>query len=162
MDGKDEGIYAWITANYLLNTIRADAPANTPPYAVLDLGGASTQIVFVPKFTKPDSSLVDGEHKYDLKFGGKTHVLYQHSYLGYGLMRARTSVHRLVDFMASLRTNTKAGAPIGNPCLAKGTERVVEVTDSSGVKKNVTMIGEDIGGFEACNRVMQLVMAKDA
>jgi guanosine-diphosphatase len=163
MDGKDEGVYAWITANYLLNTIRADTPRDTPSYAVLDLGGASTQIVFEPKFSKPDSSLTDGEHKYDLQFGGKTHVLYQHSYLGYGLMRARKSVHRLIDFMASLRTNTKAGAPIGNPCLAKGTQRVVEVVDEhSGVAKNVTMVGEDIGGFEACNRVMQLVMAKDA
>ena len=163
MDGKDEGVYAWITANYLLKTIRADTPTNTPSYAVLDLGGASTQIVFEPKFTKPDSSLADGEHKYDLQFGGKTYELYQHSYLGYGLMRARNSVHRLVDFMASLRTNTKEGAPIGNPCLAKGTERVVEVKEEkSGVKKNVTMIGENIGGFEACDRVMQLVMAKDA
>jgi guanosine-diphosphatase len=163
MDGKDEGVYAWITANYLLDTIRADTPRDTPSYAVLDLGGASTQIVFEPKFSKPDSSLVDGEHKYDLQFGGKKHVLYQHSYLGYGLMRARKSVHRLVDFMASLRPNIKADAPIGNPCLARGTQRVVGVTDEkSGVTKNVTMVGEDIGGFEACDRVMQLVMAKDA
>ena len=163
MDGKDEGVYAWITANYLLNTIRADTPANTPSYAVLDLGGASTQIVFEPKFSKPDSSLMEGEHKYDLEFGGKKHVLYQHSYLGYGLMRARKSVHRLIDFMASLRTNVNLHAPVGNPCLAKGTRRVVEIEDErSGIKKNVTMIGEEIGSFEACDRVMQLVMAKDA
>jgi guanosine-diphosphatase len=71
------------------------------------------QIVFEPKFSKPDSSLVDGEHKYDLKFGGKTHVLYQHSYLGYGLMHACKSILRLVNFMGSLRTNTKADALIG-------------------------------------------------
>ena len=163
MDGKDEGVYAWITANYLLNTIRADTPANTPSYAVLDLGGASTQIVFEPKFSKPDSSLVEGDHKYDLEFGGKKHILYQHSYLGYGLMRARKSVHRLIDFLASLRTGANPHAPVGNPCLAKGMQRVVEVEDErSGIKKNVTMIGEEIGSFEACDRVMQLVMAKDA
>ena len=89
MDGKDEGMYAWITTNYLLNTIQANTPSNTPSYAILDLGGASTQIVFEPKFSKPDSSLIDGEHKYDLKFGGKMHVLYQLSYLGYGLMHAK-------------------------------------------------------------------------
>lgn len=163
MEGKDEGVYAWITANYLLNTIRADTPPNTPSYAVLDLGGASTQIVFEPKFSRPDSSLVEGEHKYDLQFAGKARVLYQHSYLGYGLMSARKSVHRLVEFMASIRPNNNADAPIGNPCIAKGMERVVEVQDErSGVKKSVTMIGEDIGGFEACDRIMQLVMAKDA
>ena len=42
MDGKDEGVYAWITANYLLDTIRADSPAGAHTYAVLDLGGGST------------------------------------------------------------------------------------------------------------------------
>ncbi|KAF7966192.1 hypothetical protein HWV62_39722 [Athelia sp. TMB] len=163
MDGKDEGVYAWITANYLLDTIRAASPRGAPSYAVLDLGGASTQIVFKPSFGKPDAALVEGEHKYDLAFGGAKHVLYQHSYLGYGLMRARASVHRLVDFMASIRTNAKAGAPVGNPCLVKGSERKVTVKDEiSGVEKEVKMVGEDIGSFEACDRVVQLVMAKDA
>ncbi|KAI0926996.1 hypothetical protein AcV5_007647 [Taiwanofungus camphoratus] len=166
MDGKDEGVYAWITANYLMNTIRSDSPSGAPTYAVLDLGGASTQIVFEPVFDslKPDSTLEEGEHKYDLAFGGKKHVLYQHSYLGYGLMRARSSVHRIVEFMGSLRgSGSGANATIANPCLAKGTERTVEITDERlDDKFNVTMIGEDIGSFEACNRVVELVMAKDA
>jgi guanosine-diphosphatase len=162
MDGKDEGVYAWITANYLLKTIRSDTPPDTSTYAVLDLGGASTQIVFKPMFSKPDSSLVEGEHKYDLTFGGKTHILYQHSYLGYGLKRARSSVHRLVDFVASLRNNDNATV-IGNPCLAQGTRKVVEVEDErTGIKRNVTMAGEDVGSFEACNRIVELVLAKDA
>ncbi|CAL1712323.1 unnamed protein product [Somion occarium] len=140
MDGSDEGVYAWITANYLLNTIRPDTPEGTKPYGVLDLGGASTQIVFTPTFdmSKPDSTLEEGEHKYDLKFAGKDHLLYQHSYLGYGLMKARESVHR-------------------------GTIREVTIEDAiRGDSRNVTMVGEDIGGFESCNRVIELVMAKDA
>ena len=170
MDGRDEGVYAWVTANYLLDTIRADSPKTAAPYAVLDLGGASTQIVFEPVFEAGPGAgnMHDGEHKYELKFGGpngKTHVLYQHSYLGYGLMRARKSVHRLVDFMASVRTSSDAApAEIGNPCLARGTRRVVQVegVNASATAKDVTMIGGDIGSFDACDRIMQLVMAKDA
>ena len=178
MDGKDEGVYAWITANYLLGTIRGDKnPKDTPTYAVLDLGGASTQIVFEPKFSSSDedqsasSVLEPGEHKYDLKFGGRSHVLYQHSYLGYGLMRARKHVHSLVDFMASIRPTTTTTSSqkeegegvVGNPCLARGTKRVVEVSDEkTGVKRNVTMDGDEIGSFEACDRIVQLVLAKDA
>ncbi|KZT65832.1 hypothetical protein DAEQUDRAFT_496508 [Daedalea quercina L-15889] len=167
MDGKDEGVYAWITANYLLNTIRGESPAGTPSYAVLDLGGASTQIVFEPVFSKPDDTLEPGEHKYDLAFGGKTHVLYQHSYLGYGLMRARQSVHRLVEFMGNLRgtaAGAGANATIANACLARGTARAVDIEDARvpGGKFGVTMVGADVGGFEACNRVVELVMAKDA
>lgn len=165
MDGKDEGVFAWITANYLLNTIRADTPANTPTYAALDLGGASTQIVFEPVFdsTRPDSTLEEGEHKYELKFGGKTHVLYQHSYLGYGLMRARKSVHQLVEFMTSVQHRNGEDGSVANPCLAQGTKRIVEVEDErTQVKTNVTMVGADVGSFEGCNRVVELVMAKDA
>ncbi|KAI0695295.1 nucleoside phosphatase family-domain-containing protein [Cytidiella melzeri] len=166
MDGSDEGVYAWITANYLMNTIRASTPAKTPTYAVLDLGGASTQIVFKPVFDsqKPESTLEEGEHKYDLTFGGKTHVLYQHSYLGYGLMQARKSVHRLVDFMSSFQKSTVGGGgAVANPCLAKGTQRRVTIEDEkTGVAKSVTMTGSDVGSFEACNRIVQLVMAKDA
>jgi len=172
MDGRDEGVFAWVTANYLMDTIRADSPKTAAPYAVLDLGGASTQIVFEPVFGAAAPSMHEGDHKYELRFGGsagKTHELYQHSYLGYGLMRARKSVHRLVDFMASARTSSSASGTaeveIGNPCLAQGTKRTVQVESgdgSSATAKNVTMIGGDIGSFEACNRVMELVVAKDA
>jgi guanosine-diphosphatase len=167
MDGKEEGVYAWITANYLLNTIRADTPKNTPTYAVLDLGGGSTQIVFEPMFASEGGRLEEGEHKYDLTFGGKTRILYQHSYLGYGLMSARRHVHQLVDFMASLRLNPSDKETgnnfIGNPCLAKGTQRVVEIDlEQTGVSRNVSMSGDDIGSFQACDRIVQLVLAKDA
>ncbi|KAI0033112.1 nucleoside phosphatase GDA1/CD39 [Vararia minispora EC-137] len=162
MDGRDEGVYAWITANYLLDTIRGDSPAGADPYAVLDLGGASTQIVFEPRFARADEGLAEGDHRYELDFAGRTFVLYQHSYLGYGLMRARRSVHRLVEFMNSVRVRPEPETAVGNPCIARGMQRTVEVEDErDGWKRNVTMVG-DVGSFEACQRVMQLVMAKDA
>lgn len=182
MEGKDEAVYAWITANYLLDTIRHrdggggdddEDGKDGKTFAVLDLGGASTQIVFEPKFAKPDSALVKGDHKYELDFGGSVHVLYQHSYLGYGLMRARKHVHQLVEFMDSIRASDKGSEGgsdggvrekvVGNPCLAKGTSRVVEINDDrTGGLKNVTMVGEEVGSFEGCKRVIELVMAKDA
>ncbi|TEB27788.1 guanosine-diphosphatase [Coprinellus micaceus] len=169
MDGKDEGVYAWITANYLLGTISAGGTTkSSDTFAVLDLGGASTQIVFEPNFTPmhPSGRLEEGEHKYDLDFGGKKYELYQHSH-----------VHRLVDFMASIRPGATTkfhpidqdgdGHPdieaIPNPCLAKGTYREVEVKDEvTGKLKKVWMAGEEVGSFEACQRVVQLVLAKDA
>ena len=74
-------------------------------------------------------------------------------------MRARRHVHQLVEFMDSIRTGTGAEEGewvVGNPCLAQGTRRVVEVG-----ARNVTMDGEEIGSFEGCKRIMELVMAKD-
>jgi guanosine-diphosphatase len=166
MDGAEEGVYAWVTANYLLGAIGgAGGTASAGSHAVLDLGGASTQIVFEPAFGKT-GKLEPGEHKYDLDFAGTTHVLYQHSYLEFGLMRARAHVHQLVEFMASMRTSPDQDAPreVPNPCLARDTLRVVGVEDTRNakLKHNVTMVGTDIGSFDACSRIIELVLAKDA
>ena len=138
---------------------------------MLDLGGASTQIVFEPTFSQSsEARLEEGDHKYSLAFGGKTYTLYQHSYLGYGIMRARRSVHNLVAFMSefghgdgSHRTGAADEVSIPNPCLSKGTKRMVEL-DELGWREtgNVTMVGGDVGSFAACNRIVELVMAKDA
>ncbi|EIW70190.1 hypothetical protein TREMEDRAFT_43808 [Tremella mesenterica DSM 1558] len=161
------GVYAWITANYLLGKI-GEGSDSTDTLAVMDLGGASTQIVFEPKFPADSSqALVEGEHKYSLNFGGKEFTLYQHSYLGYGLMRARRSVHNLVAFTWSFgRGEVEWDAlsediQVPNPCLSKGTSRRVELDPPGRTAVNVTMHGAT-GGFEACNRVVELVMAKDA
>ncbi|KAJ7160290.1 nucleoside phosphatase family-domain-containing protein [Mycena filopes] len=165
MDGADEGVFAWVTANYLLGTVRADSAPNKPTFAVLDLGGASTQIVFAPKEGAP---LHEGEHKYDLNFGGRTRVLYQHSYLGYGLMRARASVHRVVDFMAALHEGPPAPKSaaglvrISNPCLAQGTQRMVEMVADAGVKKNVTMDGADVDLTFMYGTLIQAVCGQSA
>lgn len=176
MDGKDEGVYAWITANYLLGKIGRGAKTGSKDstMAVMDLGGASTQIVFEPTFPEdsPDQ-LADGDHKYSLSFAGKDYTLYQHSYLGYGLMRARRSVHNLVAFTWSFLQpvggdagsvewddlSDEVGVP--NPCLSKGTSRRVTLDPQGRKTVDVTMVGAE-SGFEACNRVVELVMAKDA
>ena len=66
-------------------------------YAVLDLRSASTQITFKPLFSAPDSMFLSGEHRYDPVFVGWTHTSYQHSYVGYVLMKAWRHVHQLLD-----------------------------------------------------------------
>lgn len=166
MDGKDEGVYAWITANYLAKKI-GEGVESPDTLAVMDLGGASTQIVFEPRFPSETDSLLEGEHKYSLQFGGKEFTLYQHSYLGYGLMRARRSIHNLVAFTWSFGQgqlewdSMSEDVMVPNPCLTLGSTRRVELDPPGRTAVNVTMHGGN-GGFDACNRVVQLVMAKDA
>ncbi|CAI4716837.1 AIG_G0043750.mRNA.1.CDS.1 [Saccharomyces cerevisiae] len=72
MGGDDEGVYAWITTNYLLGNIGAGS--KIPTSAVFDLGGGSTQIVFGPTFP-PNEKMIDGEHKYELTFCGQKYTL---------------------------------------------------------------------------------------
>ncbi|KAL4873689.1 hypothetical protein BDV12DRAFT_192133 [Aspergillus spectabilis] len=133
MDGSDEGVYAWITTNYLLGKI--GGPDETPTAAVFDLGGGSTQIVFQPTFEKSPSGgmpekLAEGDHKYDLQFGGRHFELYQHSHLGYGLMAARDAVHKAIvetKLKANPNDRTWLKQPITNPCIGPGMEREVEL-----------------------------------
>lgn len=166
MDGSKEGVYAWITANYLLKNI-GEGSKSKETLAVMDLGGASTQIVFEPQFATPDEHMIDGDHKYELSFGGKNYSLYQHSYLNYGLMQARRSVHNLVAFTWSFSQSTldwdklSEKHEIANPCLSHSTSRLVMLDPPGRSPVNVTMHGSN-GDYDACNRLVELVMAKDA
>ncbi|SMR58948.1 unnamed protein product [Zymoseptoria tritici ST99CH_1E4] len=171
MDGKDEGVYAWITTNYLLGKI--GGPDNTPTAAVFDLGGGSTQIVFQPTFPAPHGGmpeqLQEGDHKYKLSFGGRDFTLYQHSYLGYGLMEARDHLHRVVvegmyenygpskDFLSQ---------PIRNPCFGIGMSKNVKVPLSEGhplgASVTVNMTGPAVGSPAQCRALAEKTLLKEA
>lgn len=171
MDGKDEGVYAWITTNYLLGKI--GGPDKTPTAAIFDLGGGSTQIVFQPTF--PESAnggmperLQAGDHKYELSFGGRDFELYQHSYLGYGLMEARNNLHRTL--LESLYETSGSTAfvtrPVTNPCLAPGMSRAVDVVMTSGHPLGetvaVNMTGPSIGAVPQCRGLAEKTLKKES
>ena len=166
IDGKDEGVYAWITTNYLLGKI--GGPDKTPTVAVFDLGGGSTQIVFQPTFKSPSKGmpekLAEGDHKYKLTFGGRDFELYQHSYLGYGLMEARQSMHSVVIRamkQAHGDDTTWMTKPIENPCIAPNMTREVPITLDNGTKMNVTMAGPASGSAAECRGLAEKILRKD-
>jgi guanosine-diphosphatase len=170
MDGKDEGVYAWITTNYLLGKI--GGPDKTPTAAVFDLGGGSTQIVFQPTFKSADGGmpekLSEGDHKYSLNFGGREFELYQHSHLGYGLMEARRAIHKIVvENMHGMSRGDHSwlSQPIIHPCIAPGMSREIEVeldTDhplGSTVTVNVT--GPSDGSPAQCRALAEKILQKE-
>jgi guanosine-diphosphatase len=176
MEGKDEGVFAWITVNYLLDRIGSSSSGRSETAAVMDLGGGSTQIVFEPRFTSALQGMQPGEHVYELNaFGSTPYTLYQNSYLGYGLMQARMSVNSLAAFAHSLahpdavRTGELDWAAlrpentrIPSPCFARDSTKAVLISQPGRPHPaNVTMVGTD-GGFTACRRLVEVIMDKDA
>ncbi|KAJ3029915.1 UNVERIFIED_CONTAM: Guanosine-diphosphatase [Siphonaria sp. JEL0065] len=140
MDGKDEGVFAWITVNYLRNSI--GAASKTASAAIMDLGGGSTQIVFEPKNS---ITLIDGDHKTEINFGGKDYVLYQHSFLGYGLMEGR----RKVLEAAISKLDSKLS------CLGTDATMPVKKPGDAGVSDKAAGDVEIIGtneGFDVCEK----------
>ena len=168
MDGKDEGVYAWITTNYLLGKI--GGPDKSPTAAIFDLGGGSTQIVFEPTFKTPSGGMPEklaaGDHKYELFFGGRQFELYQHSHLGYGLMAAREAIHKVVvqakkEAVAESDPNWHA-KPITNPCLAAGTSREVKVKLEGTGEVAFKMVGPPDGSPAQCRGLAEKILEKDA
>ena len=166
MAGKDEGVYAWITTNYLLGKI--GGPDKTPTAAIFDLGGGSTQIVFQPTFKSPSKgmpeTLAEGDHKYKLTFGGRDFELYQHSHLGYGLMEARNSIHRAVvqaKTEANPNDSSWMSQPISNPCIAPGMETDVKVTMDDKSIVPVKMVGPADSSAAQCRGLAEKILKKD-
>lgn len=77
ISGQQEALYGWITANHLLGHLTGDGPT----VGALDLGGASTEIAFVPA----DAAAAT----ISAKFGDKTFAVYAMSYGNYGQDVAR-------------------------------------------------------------------------
>ena len=166
MDGSDEGVYAWITTNYLLGKI--GGPDKSPTAAVFDLGGGSTQIVFEPTFKSPSKgmpeTLADGDHKYKLDFGGRKFELYQHSHLGYGLMAARKAMHR--EVVEQKRAANPDGEwvlhPIENPCLPPQIETdTIKVVLNDTTEHNVKFTGPSIAAPAQCRAIAEKILKKD-
>lgn len=75
--GKDEGVFGWLAVNYHLHTLTN--PSATP-IGVMDMGGASVQIVFPvdKKITLPSARVAQ------FNLYGKDFTLYSYSALGLG------------------------------------------------------------------------------
>ncbi|KFW03088.1 Ectonucleoside triphosphate diphosphohydrolase 8, partial [Fulmarus glacialis] len=87
LTGEEEGAYGWITINYLLESFTKYSPkAHTwvrPEaanfFGALDLGGASTQISFMP-----EGSVINWNEASKFTLYGYNYNIYTHSYLCYG------------------------------------------------------------------------------
>jgi apyrase len=90
ISGSEEGVYGWIAVNYILGHLEHGGPF--PTVGALDLGGASTQITFVP-LDYPRS------HGQAVTIGANTYHLYTYSYLGLGQDEARSTVGSTACFI---------------------------------------------------------------
>ncbi|KAI8976092.1 nucleoside phosphatase GDA1/CD39 [Pilobolus umbonatus] len=154
MDGKDEGVYAWVTVNYLLGKFKKSKRGQSA--AVFDLGGASTQIVFEPTYVA--ENMPEGDHKYELNYQNDTYNLYQHSYLGYGLNEARKSVK--LELIKMWQQEAELAGRVYHPCLPADYTEDIQYKNGSDVTATVQLIGSGAGHTE-CRGIIERVFKKD-
>uniref|UniRef100_A0A5F9CUE3 Ectonucleoside triphosphate diphosphohydrolase 8 n=1 Tax=Oryctolagus cuniculus TaxID=9986 RepID=A0A5F9CUE3_RABIT len=113
--GRDEGAFGWITINYVLGMLVEYSSAGKwirPPegtlVGALDLGGASSQISFVP-----EGPVLDTSTQASFRLYGSTYSIYTHSHLCFG----RDQV--LLRLLAGMAQRSPAG-PLRHPCYHSG------------------------------------------
>ncbi|XP_063117023.1 ectonucleoside triphosphate diphosphohydrolase 3 isoform X2 [Cavia porcellus] len=117
ISGQEEGVYGWITANYIQgNFLEKDLwhtwvhPHGAGTTGALDLGGASTQIAFAVG----DTGMQNASDVVQVALYGYTYVLYTHSFQCYGRNEAEKR------FLALLLQNSSAATQVTNPCYPRG------------------------------------------
>ncbi|CAI5758790.1 unnamed protein product [Candida verbasci] len=162
IDGDFEGLYGWLAINSLIGSF--DDPdshkhgKNHTTYGLLDMGGASTQVVFQPNQTEikeHQNNLyhiilnqvpIKNEKSYDKPETINFNV-YSDSFLGFGMFQARTKY--FTSLVSSNQENPvtsywgKTRSPINDPCLPKGVTTSQYINDYS-----YDFIGES--KFEEC------------
>ncbi|KAF5183941.1 Ectonucleoside triphosphate diphosphohydrolase [Thalictrum thalictroides] len=108
---SDEGIYAWVAANYALGTLGGD-PQKT--VGILELGGASAQVTFV------SSELLPPEFAHSLKYGKYTYNLYSHSLLHLGQNVAHDSLRELLLSRDQTSAESSGDGVFLDPCTPTG------------------------------------------
>ncbi|KAG2462317.1 ENTP1 diphosphohydrolase, partial [Polypterus senegalus] len=140
--GQEEGAYGWITVNYLQGNFQKNSrffdPFQETPASVtlgaLDLGGASTQITFVPQ-----EEIESEENSLHFRLYGKDYNVYTHSFLCYGKDQALN---------LTVATNLKTDEPDNvqeNPCFHVGYSKTISLKNlynspcTAKLKKNLRM-----------------------
>ncbi|XP_053570244.1 ectonucleoside triphosphate diphosphohydrolase 3 [Bombina bombina] len=110
--GQEEGVYGWITVNYLMdnflekNIWRAWVrPEGAETTGALDLGGASTQISFIPEMSEQNVN-----NTVEVTLYGYQYNVYTHSFQCYGRDEAEKRL------LAALVQSQPNKLRVGNPC----------------------------------------------
>lgn len=116
ISGQEEGLYGWITVNYLMGKFlernvwnKFMRPNGAETVGSMDLGGASTQIAFAV------SDDLKGADYLPIRLYGYDYNVYTHSFLCYGKNEAEK---RVLDRIIRESPNP---AYVENPCYLEGS-----------------------------------------
>ena len=155
--GETEGLFGWLAANYLVggfdNAEEHDHGKGHHTYGLLDMGGASAQIAFVPNATEAE------KHGNDLKLvrlrrvngSAEDYKVFVTSWLGFGVNEARKLY--LENLIQSYEGDGVVELP--DPCLPIGVEvsldsQTILDSDIAIDPSERHLIGT--GNFDACLR----------
>lgn len=146
--GSDEGVYAWVAANYALGTLGGD-PHKT--IGIIELGGASAQLTFV------SDEVLPLELSTNFTFGETTYTLYSNSFLNFGQNAAQDSYREILKSRGSSKNGT-----LVDPCAPKGFshKRKVMAKTSGASRSNLEnqYVDNGSGNYKECRSSSLMMM----
>lgn len=146
LGGNDEGVYSWITVNYLLGKDKTDT------VGTLEMGGGSSQVAFVPKIKSKDKGSNCSTPEIGVDYKGEKLPLYTQSHLRYGIKKAKA---------VALKWFEDEGKLIDNPCINQGALKVdvpfqesktLKMTGTGDYAKCRNLVDDILGGsVKSCN-----------
>ena len=128
ISGEEEGVAGWIAVNLAAGSLPGQSTAPRTTVGALDLGGASTQITFVPP---AGVDILSSQFDLRLTIASQT-SLYTHSFLYYGQTEAIRRINELVVLSSGAQPGVPppAGSTIPHPCYLAGTPGGVSFNSS--------------------------------
>ncbi|KAM8945474.1 ectonucleoside triphosphate diphosphohydrolase 6 [Pelodytes ibericus] len=148
MNGTDEGIFAWITVNFLTGSLTNHEAKLA---GMLDLGGGSTQITFYPYYKETFPSAPAG-YITAFKLFNATYTLYSHSYLGLGLMSARLVIMGGVEGKP-----LNEGEELVSTCITPG---YVTEFNQAGITYKIKGKDADLPLYESCSQRISKILGE--
>ncbi|XP_074661170.1 ectonucleoside triphosphate diphosphohydrolase 5-like [Tubulanus polymorphus] len=150
MGGTDEGVYSWFTINFLKGHL-----ANIATTAgVIDLGGGSVQVTFIPREGSDTKKTAPKSHLHRVPVMKRDVDLYTHSYLGLGLMSARMQIFgRDPDAKSPTQSTSNE---LHSPCIAPAIETEWEFQGNKFTVRGT----DDSNSFELCYKAARAVVVK--
>lgn len=156
IDGEIEGIYGWLGLNYLMGQMNGyEKNQEHESIGFMDMGGASTQIAFVPS-----SKEEVNKHREDIarvtlrNVDGLTQEwnVFVQTWLGFGANQARQRY--LSQLINISKINTDIGLNLNDPCMPVGAELNHEF---DGQTYNI----KGIGNYDMCIKTIYPLLLKN-
>lgn len=121
IDGETEGLYGWIGLNYLMGQFENYTEKEHESIGFMDMGGASTQIAFVPSSDQIEKHRDDLSSIILRNVNGQNQEwsVFVETWLGFGANQAR---QRYLEQLINLSLINSRTADVNDPCLPKGAE----------------------------------------
>ncbi|KAK6455104.1 nucleoside diphosphatase [Scheffersomyces xylosifermentans] len=157
IDGETEGIYGWLGLNYLMGQFDKYDTKQEEHESIgfMDMGGASTQIAFVPSSAEERKKHQDDLSTVTLRnIDGSTQQwnVFVETWLGFGANEARK---RYLNHLISLALeNPSNSGEISDPCLPKGADFRYSF---NGKTYNIN----GVGNYEMCSKTIYPLLQKN-